>query len=240
MQHNRVYDIITNENEITWKNIIYELIKTEQMDPWDIDVTLLTQKYLETIKKLQETNFFVSGKMILASAMLVRIKSNKLVEEEISKFDNILFQPETTFDELDDFCDFKERQAENFPPLGIKTPQSRKRRVSVKDLIGALERALEVNKRKIIRKNAMWNFKKPTIPEKKVDMGDLIKKVLNKIKIIFNSKKKVTYSNLLPNKNILSKKDKILTLYPLLHLANQNKIKLNQEQHFGEIDIFLK
>ena len=145
----KVLDILMQDNEITWQNIIYELIKTEEMNPWDVDVTLLTQKYLETVKKLQETNFFLSGKVLLASAMLVRIKSTKLLEEDISNFDNILFHQDETFDELDDFVEFKERLKVDVPGLGIKTPQSRKRRVSVKDLIGALERALEVNKRRI-------------------------------------------------------------------------------------------
>ena len=147
----RVLDILMKESEITWQNIILELIKSEQMNPWDVDVSLLTQKYLETVKKLQETNFFLSGKILLASAMLVKIKSQKLVDEDILNFDSILFHQEDQFDALDDFAEFKERQKFDAPGLGIRTPQSRKRRVSVKDLITALERALEVNKRRVLR-----------------------------------------------------------------------------------------
>ena len=235
----KVLDILMQDNEITWQNIIYELIKTEEMNPWDVDVTLLTKKYLETVKRLQGTNFFLSGKVLLASAMLVRIKSTKFLEEDISNFDNILFHQEDTFDELDDFIEFKERPKVDVPGLGIKTPQSRKRRVSVKDLIGALERALEVNKRRIVRHNALWNFKKPEIPEKTVDIGLLIKNIFDRIKSMFQKKEKVTYTKLLPEGTI-SKKEKILTLYPLLHLANQEKIDLMQEEHFGEIEVLMR
>lgn len=227
------------ESEITWQNIIHELIKSEQMNPWDIDVSILTQKYLETVKKLQETNFFLSGKILLASAMLVKIKSQRLVDEDISNFDSILFHQEDQFDALDDFADFKERQRFDAPGLGIRTPQSRKRRVSVKDLITALERALEVNKRRILRHNALWNFNKPEIPDKKIDMGDLIANIYDRIKSFFSKKEKVTYSRLLPE-GTLTKRDKILTLYPLLYLENDSKIDLVQNEHFGEIEIELK
>lgn len=237
--HEKVYDILMQENEITWQSIIHGLIKSEEMNPWDIDVSLLTQKYLETVKKLQETNFFLSGKILLASAMLVKIKSNKLLNEEISNFDNILFHQEENFDELEDFAQFHERPKFDHPGLGIKTPQSRKRRVSVKDLINALEKALEVNKRRIIRHNALWNFNKPEIPEKKVNMGDLIKNIYEKIRSFFQKKEKVTFNKLLPEGDI-GKKEKILTLYPLLHLDTQEKIDLVQEEHFGEIEIQMK
>ena len=57
-----------NKDEITWQTVIMDLIKSEQMDPWDIDISLLSKKYITALKKLQESNFYVSGKMILAAA----------------------------------------------------------------------------------------------------------------------------------------------------------------------------
>ena len=74
----RLLNMLMQENEITWQTIIYDLVKSEQMNPWDIDVSVLSQKYLETIKQLQEHNFFISGKIILDAAILLKIKSIKL------------------------------------------------------------------------------------------------------------------------------------------------------------------
>ena len=34
----KLYEMLINEDEITWQSIIYDLIKTEQMDPWDINI----------------------------------------------------------------------------------------------------------------------------------------------------------------------------------------------------------
>ena len=161
------------------------------------------------------------------------------MDEDILNFDSILFHQEDQLDGLDDFVEFKERQKFDAPGLGIRTPQSRKRRVSVKDLITALERALEVNKRRILRHNALWNFNSPQIPEKKIDMVELIANIYDKIKSFFSKKEKVTYTRLLPDKS-LTKRDKILTLYPLLYLENDNKIDLIQNEHFGEIEVELK
>ena len=50
-------------------------------------------------------------------------------------------------------------------------------------------------------------------------------------------KSKLTFSKLLPSE---TSENKVTTLIPLLYLAQQNKIELVQETHFGEIEIMLK
>src|SRR3989344_2957261 len=93
-QQDKLYEMLIQEDEITWQTIIYDLVKSEEMDPWDIDVSLLAKKYLETIKKLQEMNFNLSGKIVLASAILIKLKTRKLVEEDLARFENIINPPE--------------------------------------------------------------------------------------------------------------------------------------------------
>ena len=88
--HERIFEILFDKDELTWQSIIQELIKTEQMDPWDVNISLLTKKYIETIKKLKELDFRVSGKVLLAAAILLKIKSNKLVGEDIEYLDRLI------------------------------------------------------------------------------------------------------------------------------------------------------
>ena len=57
IKQQQVHDILFNR-EIGWQEIIYDLINTEQLDPWDIDIMILTEKYLETLQKLEEQSFF--------------------------------------------------------------------------------------------------------------------------------------------------------------------------------------
>jgi len=34
----QLFDIVIEKDEITWKDIIYDLVKSEQMNPWDVDI----------------------------------------------------------------------------------------------------------------------------------------------------------------------------------------------------------
>ena len=98
----KLYNLLMQKDEITWQTIIHDLVRTGEMDPWDIDVSILSQRYIETIRKLQEHNFFLSGKVLLASAILLKLKSDRLVTEYIARLDNQLFPPEEFFEESGD------------------------------------------------------------------------------------------------------------------------------------------
>jgi len=228
----QILDMLLKRDEITWQNILYDLVKTEQMDPWDIDISLLTHKYLEIIRKLQETDFFISGKVVLAASILLKIKSDKLLTENIANFDNLLFNQEV--EELDDF-EIKNKRVklmEN-PRLTIRNPQARKKRVSLNDLVGALEKALEVNQRRTIRRMRVSRIN-IEIPIKKFDLGAKLKEIYGILVGLFSKKEKVTFTELVGSER---KEDKLTTFVPLLHLADSKKVTLEQETHFGEIDI---
>ncbi len=229
----QIYDMLLKENEVTWKDIIYDLVKSEQMNPWDVDLSKLTAKYIQTVKDMKEMNYHVSGKVLLASAMLLKIKSQRLVSEDINNFDSFLFHTEDEFEELGDFLPFHEHKVE-IPKLGIRTPQARKRKVSVSDLIGALEKALKVDNRRKLRLRKFLTINKPEIPEKKIDIHDLIDKLQQKLMNLFTKKPKTTLSEILPSDK---HEDKIYTFMPLLYLHNQKLVNLEQEEHFGEIHI---
>ena len=75
MSHERVLDLLLKESEITWQTILGDLVKSGEINPWDVNISELAKKYLEIIKKMQESNLFISGKVLLASAILLKIKS---------------------------------------------------------------------------------------------------------------------------------------------------------------------
>jgi len=54
--HERIFQILYKEDEVTWQSLLYELIKKEGMNPWDINISLLTKKYIEIIKKLKNSS----------------------------------------------------------------------------------------------------------------------------------------------------------------------------------------
>lgn len=235
----RIFQLIVNENEITWQSILYDLVRTEGMDPWNISVSMITNKYLGMLKTLKEMDFNVSGKVILAAAILLKIKSKRLVGEDMDGFDQLLSSAndvteEEFYSELEQEMKQMQERGEKFE-LIPKTPQPRKRKVSIYDLVGALEKALEVKKRRLIKSIPEIQVQ---IPEKSDDITLLIKELYNNI-LDFHALKKderLTFSQLIPSD---LKGDKVATLIPLLHLSNERKINLHQAVHFGEIDIRL-
>ncbi len=234
--HEKILNIILKENEITWQTIIYDLINSEQMDPWNVDISLLTQKYIEMIKSLKEHDFRVSGKVLLAAALLLKIKSNKWIKEDIANLDSLFSSAEEDMDDLLDGLeeDYQPREtvdAELIP----KTPQPRKRKVSIYDLVAALDKALEVKHRRVLRDVPILDVK---IPVKKKDISEVIREMYIKIKTFFTTNNtRLTFSTLVPSE---TKEDKIYTFIPLLHLTNQRKIDIEQYQPFGEIEIILR
>ena len=232
--HDKIFEIIYAKDDVTWQRLLYELVKTEGMNPWDINISLLTKHYIETIKKLKDLDFRISGKVLLAAAILLKIKSDRLLNEDLSELDRLLRESE---EELVEELDLEEpqRQYDEKHSLIPRTPQPRKRKVSVFDLVKALEKALEVKQRRVINSIPPMDVK---IPEKKMDITQVIREVYSKIISFFtrNSQNKLTFSQLVPSQ---TKEDKIYTFIPLLHLTNQRKVNLEQKEHFGEIEIMI-
>jgi len=230
--HDRIFSLLVKENQISWKSIIFDLIKTEEMDPWDVDISVLAKKYVEHLHGLKEQDLQVSGKVLLAAAMLLRIKSNKLLDDDLSEFDRLIAGNELSEEE---FYDDLEQELAKGEQLAItqdiqlfpRLPQARRRKVSVYDLVKALEKALEVKQRRIL------DYAHPTVqvPVKKFDVSEAIDALFAKIQAHTGQ---LTFSMLVDAK---SKKDKIFTFIPLLHLANQHKVDLDQPEPFGEIHI---
>jgi len=235
--HNEIYEMLVNKDEITWQTLIYDLIRSNQMNPWDIDISLLAKNYIETVKKLKEANFLISGKVLLAAALLLKIKSDRLVEEDFANFDALLY-PSEELNEEDLYSQTTRQYLEHeHPKLTIRTPLARKRKVTMQDLIFALQKALELDQRKTLRKLREKEVV-VKIPEKKVNIGELIKNVYDKIVNFFSFKKEILTFDKLVNSE--KKEDKIFTFIPLLHLDSQEKINLIQNEPFGEIKIEIK
>jgi segregation and condensation protein A len=231
----RIFNLLFVEDELSWKDIIYKLIEEEHMDPWDIDVSILANKFLELLKKLKELDFRISGKMVLASAILLKMKSDILIEEDIPHFDQIMNPTEENMVLEDQHVAMAD--ATGSVNIFPRTPQPRKRKVSIFDLVKALEKALEVESKRKHRNLAAKKIE-IRIPEKKYDLGKSMQSVYGKVTGHYKKKKTqiLTFDDLVPSD---AKQDKVLTFVPLLHLDTQRKIDLEQENHFNTIAVKL-
>lgn len=231
----RIFSLLVDQNEISWKSIIFDLISSNQMDPWDVNISLLTEKYIERLHQLKEKDLKVSGKVLLAASMLLRVKSNKLVGDDLDEFDRLIAGSDVSQDQ---FYDELEQELAQGEALGLKEdlellprmPQARRRKVSVYDLVKALEKALEVKQRRVLQ-----SVPPPLpLPARKFDVTAALVGLFQRIRSLFSVKKSLTFTDLLPSD---SKQDKVYTFIPLLHLSNGNKVELEQSEPFGDIKI---
>lgn len=237
----RVFSLIFEQDDVTWQSLLVELVREEGMDPWDIDISKLADRYRELVSHFTKFDVRISAKVVLAAALLLRLKSTCLLEKDISGLDALIASTQP-LDELDSFYDHLEEQflsgavpaGASVPELVPRTPQPRKRKVSLDDLMGALRKALEVQQRRVLR---LTDAPKVNMPVKARDITEIIMSLYNRIVgFIKKEKRPLTFAELIPSEG---KADKIMTFIPLLHLATppHGKIDLLQRKHFGTIEI---
>jgi len=224
--------------EIGWQEIIYDLINTEQLDPWDLNITILTDRYMEKINKLEETDFFISSKVLLAAALLLRIKSEILLNKYLKTIDEILFGKTEKKQHVLERIELDEE----IPELIPKSPMPRYKKVTLQELINSLNKAITTENRRInkeiINKNALRKSSL-LIPKKKFGIKNKIKAIYDRLFSHFEKNQqeiKIPFTEFIGE----NKEERIISFSPLLHLENQKKIWLEQENHFDEIHIWLR
>lgn len=236
VKQQQVQDILFNR-EVGWKDIIYDLINTEQLDPWDINISILTEKYLLKIEKLEKADFFISSKVLLAASLLLKIKSEILLKKYIKSIDEILFGKK----EVNSYKMERIELNEQIPELIPRSPMPRLKKVTLKELMESLSKAVNTEnrriKKEIINKNAIRESS-ISLPKRKFSLKDRVDNIFLKLKEFLKKNKsgKVEYPSLVGKK----REDKVSSFGPLLHLEQQNKIWLEQKHPFGNIDIWDK
>ncbi len=236
VKQEQIHDLLFNR-EIGWQEIIYDLINTEQLDPWDIDIIVLTEKYLDKIREIEEADFLVSSKVLLAASLLLRIKSEILLNRYIRSIDEILFgkkeQVKTTLEriELD----------EEIPSLIQRSPMPRFKKVTLKELMESLNKAILTEnrriKKEIVNKNS-FRESSFSLPKRNFNIKDKIAEIYKNLLGIFVNKqeKKIPYTEFVNG----NKQEKIISFLPLLYLEDQKKVWLEQNIPFEEVQIWLR
>ncbi len=231
----QIHDLLFGER-LSWQQIIYDLINTEQLDPWDIDLGVLAGRFLVKVREMEEANFFVSSKVLLAAALLLRIKSEILLHKYLPSLDDILFGREKRKTIVQERLELDE----DVPELVPRTPLPRLRKVTLQELMASLGKAINTEQRRIKRIIIDKQREIETgiaLPKKRINVHDKMKEVFESVKKLFSEKKtKMAFSEIAG----LSKEEKIEAFVPLLHLDSQHKVLLEQENHLDEIWIWMK
>lgn len=198
--------------------VLVELAKKGEIDPWDIDIARTTQRFLEYIDSLEKRDLRIPARTLLYAAMLLRMKSDfvEAKEEEPELIpDEIEFEVEETIDGLPQ------------PPIRRHT----KRQVTLEELISELRKAEMVGRRKAMRER--W----PESPvEKAMDLSheegieDRIKALAPILDDLFASSKIASFTD-------IRSKERIMDYVSLLFMAQRRQVWLEQEEFFQELYI---
>lgn len=233
------YELITGD-EVSWQAIIYDLIKTEQLDPWNIDLGILADKYAQVIEEMEEANFFVSSKVLLACSLLLRLKSEILLNQYISELDEALYGKK---DDRKYHLERIELDEDELPILVPRTPMPRYKKVTLEELMKSLNQAMETENRRIKRDIKVHQANRSALvvmPNKnRIPLKNRISIVFKKIKghIKTNPEKHdhMKFSHL-----ARTKEERLENFVPILHLSNNCQLYLYQQEHFGEIHMKLE
>ena len=251
----KIFNIVMDTTQLDWKNLLQQLISSEGLDPWDIDLKILTGKYLELLKNVEHLDFNLSGKLLTIAVFLLKTKAEYLVEhdlrgmsekiQEVSQVSNEddLFDAfdmlESFDDELDSF-DQETVKKEKYA-IKVRNPLARKRKVNIFDLIKTLEKTFEQsNKRQVnfLQRKADLDVKYtgPSYERKKRDLKEIIEELFELISNEFSNKKAQVYFSHLTT-GVEHRMGYLEKFIPLLHLHNQSRLEVFQDEHFGEIKI---
>jgi segregation and condensation protein A len=235
INQSQFYDLITGE-ELSWQAIIYDLIKTEQLNPWDIDLGVLADKYVEAIQKLEDADFYLSSKVLLACSLLLRLKTEILANDYIQSLNDILFGKKESQTVLD-LTNFSIDEGE-LPLLVPKTPMARSRKVTLDELMGALNHAMATEHRRIKREIKVRQAEKSSLMVlPKSNLIPLKVRVKNIFGIISDHLNKPGIEHLKFHEMAKDHEEQMASFLPVLHLSNDGKIFLYQPVHFEEIHI---
>ena len=215
-------------SEPSWEDVIIKIIAEEQMDPWSIDIIKLANAFLSYLQKMEELDLRIPARFILIAAILLRMKSDVLTEKE----EKILI-PESE-KEVDETL----RVLASLPPLQPPLKRIPLKNVSLEELLSALRKAYEVQERRTERKLRIRRAVDVVLPAGEVeDITERINSLLNQINSALSEVESIEFSRLVKR---WGRKEIVESLLPLLHLSQDGKINLIQEELFKEIMVKIR
>ncbi len=206
-------------------DILVSLAKNGEIDPWDIDIVDVTDRFLARVAELEKLDLRVSSRTLLFASMLLRMKSDALEESEPED----LYEEEPVEDDLQ-AC---------FPALQPKVRRHAKRRVTLSELIQELKKATKRKERSDVRRLVqvqVQEFDALAVAHSE-DIERQVKDMKRELKRRFALRDQVLFSELIDDNTV----EAIVETYiPLLFMATRRQIQLEQKELFGDLSITCK
>lgn len=196
-------------------DMLMSLVFAREVDPWNIDIVELTEKYLEQIQRAEELDLRLTGKTYLVATILLRMQSESFFIEEKE-------EEEEEEEELD------------FEPSPILPPLRRRSgKITLPELLNALLVVLEEREKRKDKPKKLPERHVVRVDIYRVDIKKYVDELFLRIKLIASGEI-ITFSQLLIDKSPLFI---ARTFLYLLFLEMSQRVEIWQEAEFGEIYI---
>ncbi|MCX8172442.1 MAG: segregation/condensation protein A [Archaeoglobaceae archaeon] len=205
------------------------MAKRGEIDPWNIDVIDVTDKFLKRLEEAKKLDLRVSGRVLLYAAILVRMKADAIAPQpppddnendvEIIEWNDL---------EVGEIDEFKLEEV-------LKTEKRRVRKINtLKDLIEELRKAEIIEKRRKKKHREIVDVDAITSIPHDESMENKILQVEADLRKILQKKDFVTLFSIARNK------EELIDYYiSLLHLVMRKKFLIFQKKIYEDIEIRL-
>ncbi|MBP3635102.1 MAG: segregation/condensation protein A [Bacilli bacterium] len=233
------YNFVINDFEGPL-DLLLHLIKTDEVDIYDISIEKVTEQYLSFIKSMEEMNLTVASEYLVMAAELIEIKSRLLLpnkkdldedeyeEDPRENLINRLLEYKKYKDMIDTFKSLEEERKDIFTKDPINLSEYREVNaekngdITLEDLIEALKNFL---KRKEDEKPLQTKITKKelSVTERTSQIRDILKR-----------KRRISFFDLF---EVKTREYIVVTFLSILEMAKYGEINIVQESNFNNIII---
>ena len=240
----------TPSEELDGIEVLVQMARQGKIDPWNIDIADIADKYMLHIAESKSNNLRVTGRALFFLAVLLKLKSNVLVGIDPMQFEiQEEFNPEyddddSRFNEDLYYQDFPDNviPIEDIIQRRTSVKLNRNRIVTLKDLIRQLEFYEQIEKKQQIQSQIERAQQRRVRSYKNMSADDIINMaheeyIESSIKIlhenlvkIFEKEEKVELNTL-----TLLGLDKISAYMALLFLTVDSEFDLEQDEFYSDL-----
>lgn len=221
-------------------DLLCHLIDKNKMDIYDINLSEITDQYIEYLKKQEELNLEIASEFLVMASTLLYLKSKKLLpkqedeEEELTEEELI-----RRIIEYKKFKEISKKLKENYLEYSnryyklqeeIKLPKQKLEKEYEKNTIPDIYSNLVKRNKEKVNQNAK-NIEKIAI----TDNYTVASKVKEMYKVLIKQKRFIF--NKLFSINKRNKQEVVTAFSGLLELSRRNKVETDQKELFGDIEV---
>ena len=225
-------------------DLLCHLIDINKMDIYDVNLSRLTDQYIDYINQMEEMNLEVTSEFLIMASNLLYLKSKKMLPRQVQEEE--MLSEEELLQRIIEYRNYKEI-ANKFKEMyllnnkriyrlqeDIKVPKQTKieEKKDKEEIAKAYEKIIEKNANKL-NKNAK-NIEKIAIIEN-YSVADTVKSMFREL-----IKNNSFVFNKLYALNKCKPQEVVTAFSGLLEMSRRNKVETKQDKLFGEIRVVKK